>query len=163
MQVFIANIDSISKNCDAFLACLAPECQLRASKFQNQTRKLQFILGHLMADKIGKKFISIAHKDKMVVVATASNAMVGVDIENTTIKRDFVEMSKMMNFKIPKSQNEFYESFTEYEATYKLGIQPACVRFIDFGDYLICVAANKDFVAPHLSKFNVDSFSKKHQ
>ena len=110
-----------------------------------------------MADKIGKKFVSIAHKDKIVVVATASNAMVGVDIENMTHKRDFVEMSKMMNFKTPKSLDKFYKSFTEYEATYKLGVKPTCVRFICFGDYLICVVANKDFAMPHLRRFNVDS------
>lgn len=158
MQAFIADIDSISKNTDAFIAMLAPADRVRATKFQKTTRKLQFILGHLMVAGVGKKYTSIAHKDKFVVVATASNASVGIDIENVSIKRDFVAASDVMGAKAPKTLYEFYKLFTETEATYKLGTTPVCTHFITHGDYLICITANKQFAKPCLKSFNVASF-----
>ena len=158
MQVFIADIDSISKNPDAFIAMLAPADRVRATKFKKTTRKLQFILGHLMVDKVGKKYTSIAHKDKLVVVATASNASVGIDIENISVKRDFVAASDVMGVKAPKTLYEFYKLFTETEATYKLGTTPLCTHFITYGDYLICITANHEFAIPHVNYFDIESF-----
>lgn len=163
MQVFIANIDSISKNPDEYMALLSPQDRVRASAFHKQTRKLQFILGHLMANKVGGKYTSIAHKDKFVVVATASNASVGIDIENTTVKRDFVSASAIMGIKTPKTLQDFYHSFTEFEATYKLSMAPVCTRFITYGDYLICVTANHEFAAPRLRNFDITSISSPNQ
>lgn len=157
MQVFIANIDSISKNVNDYVVLLSPEHQARAKKFQKQTRKLQFVLGHLMVDNIGKKYTSIAHKDNLVVVATASNASVGIDIENVSVKRDFVSAAGLMGTKTPKTLHDFYKLFTEAEATYKLGEKADCVHFISYGDYLICVVANRQFAVPHLIPFDADS------
>lgn len=157
MQVFIADIDSISKNADDFMALLSAGDRARATKFQRQTRKLQFILGHLMVASVGKKYTSIAHRDNLVVVATASNARVGVDIENASVKRDFVGATELMGAKTPKTLFDFYKMFTESEATYKLGIAPICTHFITHGDYLICVVANKDFAMPRLKDFNARS------
>ena len=156
MQVFIANIDSISKNPDIYSALLSPKCQTRLSEFQNQTRKLQFILGHLMADKCGKKYTSIAHKDKWVVVVE-SDIPVGIDIENTTIKRDFNAAAELMHFARPASLDDFYKSFTESEAVYKMSTESKCTRFIEFGDYLICITSTQDFPTPNLQEYDVAS------
>ena len=156
MQVFIANIDSISKNTDIYSALLSPKHQHRLSEFQNQTRKLQFILGHLVADRCGEKYTSIAHKDKWVVVA-ASNTPVGIDIENTTVKRDFNAAAELMHFTTPKSLDDFYKSFTEAEAVYKMGSASKCTRFIEFGDYLICITSIQDFPTPNLQEYDVAS------
>ena len=158
MQIFIADIDSISKNTDDYLSWLTPEHQARAKKFQKRTRKLQFILGHLIVDKIGKKYSSIAHKDKLVVVATASNTPVGVDIENVSIKRDFVNAAVIAGIKTPKTLYDFYKLFTEAEAAYKLGEKPVCTHFIDYGYYLICITANHKFTLPHLEFLDIRSF-----
>ena len=157
MQVFIANIDSISKTPDVYSALLSPNDKTRLLEFQNQTRKLQFILGHLMADNCGEKYTCIAHKDKLVVVAASSNTPVGIDIENTTIERDFNASAELMNFTKPKSLDDFYKSFTESEAIYKLGTTPKCTRFMRYGDYLICVTSTQDFETPNLCKFDVNS------
>lgn len=154
MQVFIANIDSISKNPDIYSALLSSKDKTRLSEFQNQTRKLQFILGHLMADKCGAKYTCIAHKDKWVVVVASENP-VGIDIENTTVERDFVAAAELMNFARPASLDDFYKSFTESEATYKLGTIPKCTRFMRHGDYLICVCATRSFTLPRLHEFDV--------
>lgn len=155
MNIFIANIDSISKNPDKYVALLSKSDQARVHTFQKQTRKLQFILGHLMADNCGEKYNSIAHRDNLVVVA-ASDFPVGIDTENITIERDFVASAELMNFTTPKSLNDFYKSFTESEAVYKLGASPKCTRFINYGDYLICVVSTHVFEMPNLSEFNVD-------
>ena len=154
MQVFIANIDSISKNTDDFMALLSADDRARAKKFQKQTRKLQFVLGHLMVANIGKKYTSIAHRDKLVVVATASNAHLGVDIENASVKRDFVAAAELMGENPPKTLFDFYKMFTKSEATYKLGTTPACTHFITYGNYLICVVANKGFAMPRVHNFD---------
>ena len=154
MQVFIANIDSISKNTDDFMALLSADDRARAKKFQKQTRKLQFVLGHLMVANIGKKYTSIAHRDKLVVVATASNVRLGVDIENASVKRDFVAASEIIGIKPSKTLFDFYKMFTKSEAIYKLGTTPACTHFITYGDYLICVVANKKFAMPRVHNFD---------
>ena len=157
MQIFIANIDSISKNTDDFMALLSADDRTRATKFQKQTRKLQFILGHLMMANIGKRYTSIAHRDNVVVIATASNVRLGVDIENVSVKRDFVAASEIMGVSPPKTLFDFYKNFTESEATYKLGTTPACKYFITYGDYLICVVANKNFATPRMHNFDAGS------
>ena len=157
MQVFIADIDSISKNADDYVALLSAGDRALVTKFQKQTRKLQFILGHLMVAAVGKKYTSIAHRDNLVVVATALNARVGVDIENASVQRDFVGAAELMGAKTPKTLHDFYKMFTANEATYKLGTTPACTHFITHGDYLICVVANKDFAMPRLKDFNAQS------
>ncbi len=165
MQVFIADIDSISKNADDYVVLLSAGDRARAAKFQKQTRKLQFILGHLMVARVGKKYTSIAHRDNWVVVATASNARVGVDIENASVKRDFVAAAELMGERPPKNLHDFYKMFTESEATYKLGTAPARTHFITHGDYLICVVSNKDFAVPRPKDFNAQSIltAKKEQ
>lgn len=156
MQVFIANIDSISKNPDVYSALLSSKDKMRLSEFQNQTRKLQFIQGHLMADKCGAKYTCIAHKDKWVVVVASENP-VGIDIENTTVERDFVAAAELMNFAVPKSLDDFYKSFTEAEAVYKMGTAPKCTHFMEFGDYLICVTSTQDFNTPDLQEYDMES------
>ena len=156
MQVFIANIDSISKHPDVFASFLGPLDAARLSSFQNQTRKLQFILGHLMAIKCGDGHASIAHKDNLVVVAF-SNDLVGVDIENTTVQRDFAAMCEMLNLKKTENPTDFYKCFTKYEAEYKLGTKSKCVHFFDYDKYLICVASNQPFEKPELTVFDVNS------
>lgn len=158
MKIYIANIDSISKDPDFYASFLPVNQQKRVTRFQNSTRKSQFILGHLMVLACDKKHTSIAHKDKFVVVAAASNALVGIDIENTTIERDFVQASQLINLPVPKSLNDFYRNFTLAEAAYKLGGRPRYRRFIRYNDYLICVVSSRYFDGHKLNKFNPDSF-----
>ena len=155
MQIFIANIDSISKNPNTYSGLLLSKHKIRLSKFQNQNRKLQFILGHLIADNCGKSYTSIAHKDKLVVVAATNDMPVGVDIENTSVKRDFVAASELMNLTPTKSLKDFYKSFTESEAIYKLGKKPKCTKFIQYGDYLICITATHEFKTPCLEHYDI--------
>ena len=157
MQVFIADIDSISKNPDIYSELLLSKHKIRLSKFQNQTRKLQFILGHLIADNCSTAYTSIAHKDKLVVVAAAADTPVGIDIENTSIKRDFIATSELMNLTPPKSLEDFYKSFTESEAIYKLGKTPKCTKFIQYGEYLICIAATHKFDTPYLEHYDISA------
>lgn len=157
MQIFIANIDSISKNPDAYSELLLSKHKTRLSKFHNQTRKLQFILGHLIADNCGATYTSITHKDKLVVVAAAADAPVGIDIENTSIKRDFAAASELMNLAKPKSSEDFYKLFTKSEAVYKLGQPPKCTKFISYGEYLICIVATCDFDTPSLQNYDINS------
>ena len=156
MQVFIANIDSISKNPEKYSELLSLRHQIRLSKFQNQTRKLQFILGHLIADNCDDQYTCIAHKDKFVVVAS-SDKPVGVDIENTSVQRDFVAVSELMNLTPPASLNDFYRSFTESEAIYKLGKTPKCTKFMQYGEYLICITAMHEFDNLYLEHYDVSA------
>ena len=157
MQVFIANIDSISKSPERYSVLLLPKHQIRLSQFQNQTRKLQFILGHLIADNCGKAYVSIAHKDKLVVVATDADTPVGIDIENTSVKRDFIAASELMNLTPPASLNDFYRLFTESEAIYKLGKTPKCTKFMQYGEYLVCITAMHEFDNPYLEHYDVSA------
>ena len=163
MKIFIANIDSISKNPDLYATMLPKHHQARVAKFQNQTRKLQFILGHLMTKYSGKIHTSIAHKDKWVIVAAASNALVGIDIENATIERDFVGAAELVGLPAPKNKNEFYKNFTLAEATYKLGTKPRYHRYMRYGDYIICMTSTRFFDMPRLRKFDVNLFCSSEQ
>lgn len=156
MQIFIANIDSISKNPDTYATLLSAGDKNRLGSFQKQTRKLQFILGHLIADNCGGAYTSIAHRDNWVVVA-AADSPVGIDIENTTIQRDFTAAGELMNLPESKSLDDFYKSFTESEATYKLGAEPKCIQFKRHGDYLICATSTQDFVMPQIQDFDINS------
>ena len=157
MQVFISDIDSIRKDWRDWMRFLSPENQTRAEKFQKPARRLQFILAHLMADNIGKKYTSIAHKDNFVVVATSQSAPVGVDIENTSVQRDFVGSAELMGAAAPKTLIDFYKFFTKTEAAYKLHTTPTCTRFLTHDNYLICVVSNRRFAAQRLKIFDIKS------
>lgn len=114
-------------------------------------------MGHLIVNSCNKKHTSIAHKDNFVVVAMASDAPVGIDIENATIQRDFVSASEIMGIDTPKSLNDFYKKFTQIEASYKLGVKPRCTRHMRYGDYLICMTSSHRFEMPRLRKFDIES------
>lgn len=157
MQVFIANIDSISKHSDIYSALLLPVHHARLSEFKNKNRKLQFILGHLMADKCDEKYTSIAHKDNFVVIATDSKQPVGIDIENTDIKRDFIGLAETLKMRQPKSLEDFYKMFTEFEAAYKMGSKPIYTKFIKHDSYLICITSTTNFKTPKLNLFDINS------
>ncbi len=130
---------------------------LQYGKFSNKNRKLQYLLSHakvkdvcgenVIVDKnsapiIKSGFISIAHKDNWVIVAV-SDSPVGVDIENTTINRDFIGESELLNLPKPKNKQDFYKNFVEYEARIKFGAdaEKANSYFYEKGDYLICVCS----------------------
>ena len=157
MKIFIANIDSISKHSDIYSALLLPVHRARLSEFKNEKRKLQFILGHLMADKRDEKYTSIAHKDNFVVIATDSKQPVGIDIENTDIKRDFIGLAETLKMRQPKSLDDFYKMFTEFEAAYKMGSKPICTKFIKHNNYLICITSTTNFKTPKLNLFDINS------
>lgn len=154
MKVYIANIESVNENLDGYVTLLHKKQQVRANKYQNQTRKLQFVLGHLMVVCCGKTYTSMAYKDKFVVVAAASNAPVGIDIENVTIECNYKDDDKID----AKSLNDYYKQFARSKSIYKLGVRSKCVRFMRYQDYLICVSCAHYFDMPKLHKFDLDHF-----
>lgn len=148
----MSNIEDI-KNIADMEKCLSVSDMSRYSAFSNNTRKLQFLLArnivknecgeNIVVDENGAPtikngFISISHKDNLVVVAV-SKFKVGIDIENITINRDFVSQSELLG--LPKTDNkqQFYKNFVKYESNFKFGdnANNAHNYFYEHGDYLI--------------------------
>ena len=95
-------------------------------------------------------FISFSHKDN-VAVAAISDSHVGVDVENVTIPRNVPRLSRLFHeSEKPETLYDFYRLWTAKEAVGKLGgtgitydvlkTKTSDVRYLDYGDYLICVA-----------------------
>lgn len=156
MKIYMSNIADI-KNLTDMESKLSKSDMLQYKKFSNAKRKLQYLLSRAMVmdvcgeniivDSNGRPtiksgFISIAHKDNWVVVAT-SNTPVGIDIENTDVKRDFVGVSKLLNFPEITDKQTFYKNFVQYEAKFKFGknADRAHVYFYTKDNYLIGVCS----------------------
>lgn len=156
MKIYMSNIEDI-KNISEMERKLSASEVVQYGKFSNKVRKLQYLLSHaivksvcgenIIVDKNGKPtikngFVSIAHKDNWVVVAV-SQTYVGVDIENTSIERDFLGESELLNLPKPKDKQDFYKNFVEYEARIKFGsnAEKANTYFYEKGDYLICICS----------------------
>lgn len=154
MYVYIANICSVQKNPDLYASQLLSKHQSRALKIKSDKRKSQYIIGHLIARFCGKKHTSISYIDDFVVVAAASNARVGVAIENTTIEYDMAQIATELNFPTPKNKNEFFRQFSKINSGYKMGARPRFCHFIRYGDYIICITSTRNFAMPKLRKFD---------
>lgn len=155
MKVYIANLDSIGKISDTKLS---DDEILQYNKFSNQTRRNQYLMAHAIifdktcehpiSDKNGKLhlqngFVSVAHKDNWVVVAL-SGQNVGIDIENASIKRDFISESELLGIKPTNDAEFFYKNFTQYESDVKYGDESENANhlFYKLGNYMICVCTN---------------------
>ena len=157
MKVFIADINIIAASPDEYAKLLSPRHCARALKYVNQRRKLQFILGRLMAKSSGKKYTSIAACDDLVVVAAASNAPVGIDIANVNMECDASTINTNMQLPEPTNHKEVLRNLTFANAAYRAGKWVHCRQFMRHGDYIICVTSVRRFAMPRLNKFNPDT------
>ncbi len=156
MKVFIANIDWIKDDPEKYAALLSPRHYVRALKYTDETQKLQFILGRLMAKYSGKKYTSIAACEKLVVVAAASNTHVGVDIANVNAEYEMPEPNPRIKLPAPRNKKEELRNMSFTRAIYRLGTFARCRQFMRCRNYIICVTAARRFEMPRLRKFNPD-------
>jgi len=154
MKVFIADINIIATSPDEYAKLLSPRHYARALKCPDTRRKLQFVLGRLMAKSSGKKYTSIAACDDLVVVAATSNASVGIDIKNVNMEYDATTIQTNMQLPEPKNHKEILRNLTFTNAAYRAGKRVHCRQFMRYGDYIICVASVRRFAMPRLNKFN---------
>ena len=143
MHIYIADLDTIC-NQDDLISKLSPAGFARYQSFHREIRAKQFLVSHAIMADIRDKFkhISIAHKDKFAILV-ASDAPIGVDIEDTSKNRDFDSLAKFMHFDTAKNADEFYRLFTLSEAEYKA--HPATnlrKYFYQLGKYMICIVSN---------------------
>lgn len=114
-------------------------------------------LGKIVKKESGEPYIpdspyriSLSHKDSAGTVAI-SLASVGVDMENVTVPRNVERLSRLFaEEERPETLYDFYRVWTGKEATGKkegtgitselLNKRTEGVRYVDFGDYLVCVA-----------------------
>lgn len=158
MKIYMSNIEE-AKNITDMEKDLSILDRAHLAKFSNNTRKLQFLLSRAIVknvtgesvkvDKNGAPiiksgFVSIAHKDNFVFVAV-SNSNVGIDIENTSINRDFAGQSELLGLPKTKDKEAFYKNFVKYEAEFKFGndATKAHKYFYEMGNYLICVCTKE--------------------
>lgn len=155
MKVYIANLDSIGKISDTKLSDAEI---LQYKKFDNTTRRNQYLLAHSIifdvtkehpvSDKNGKLhlkngFVSVAHKDNWVIVAF-DDKNVGIDIENASVKRDFIAESELLGLKPTNVAEIFYKNFVKYESDIKYGdgFENVQHRFYKIGNYMMCVCSD---------------------
>ena len=143
MHIYIADLDTIC-NPDDLISKLSPADIVRYQSFHREIRAKQFLVSHAIVSDIRDKFkyISIAHKDNLVVVG-ASDTPIGVDIEDTSKNRDFDSLAELMNFHTVKNADEFYRIFTSYEAEYKARSATNLQKhFYRIGKYMIGIVSN---------------------
>lgn len=153
MKVYISTLDLISKNVTAYAKKLNPAQQVRAAKFKDNTRRMQFILGHLMANATGKSYISIGYIDDMVVVAASNTAPVGIAIADATQEYNTNAITQELNLPESKTKNEFLRNMTFARAKFKIGSRPWSRLFMRHGHYIICLCSSRAFDMPKLNRF----------
>lgn len=84
----------------------------------------------------GCKYFSISHSEDFIALAF-SDSNCGVDIEKIKL-REFASIAERMGFEA-NTLGEFYEEWTKYEATYKLGkeVEYGSVACFDLDDYIL--------------------------
>ena len=131
----------------------------RLSFITNPHRRLQFLVGrmmifkyfghHFIIHKNGKpvsqkenRYLSLSHSHQYVVLAVSDHP-IGVDIEKITTNRPFQAIAKRLKFKENLSCDEFYQSFTAYEADFKLGseFEDPYHQFVTYHDFMLCVSS----------------------
>lgn len=88
----------------------------------------------------GGKHFSISHSENLIAIAF-SDSNCGVDIEKIKL-REFKKIAERMKFEA-ETLGEFYEEWTKYEATYKLGknIEYGSVASFDLEDYALAAVS----------------------
>ena len=160
MKLFIADLKKIIKCPEGLLAFkseLNPCDKTRFDSFSNQARALQFLASrkiikeNIRADyktlKSGKVtlkngFVSIAHSKNFVVVAFDTDP-VGVDIEELTERKNYQKIAKRMNFDTPATSDDFFKSWTAFEADFKRGKskENPVHTYLNRQGFLICLAS----------------------
>ena len=136
--------------------------EFRHKEFKNKAKQKEHCFSYLMTDRIlrevykienreidfikGKpylksreKFFSVSHSGEYIVLAFSDNEC-GVDIEKIK-DRDIESIAERMNFSCD-NQEEFYKSWTKYEAEYKLGGKPSSLMYQEFRGYMICATSS---------------------
>lgn len=166
MKVFISNTNLIASEPERYAEMLSPRQRKRALKYTDETQKLQFILGRLMAKYSGKKYTSISACDNVVVVAAASNARVGIDMENANLEYEYRDDNPRIRLPQPRNKKEVLRNYTFTKSIYRLGTFAHCRQFMRCRNYVICVTSNRWFGMPYLRRFHPDSIfrtdNKKH-
>ena len=159
MKIYMSNIERTNDITDMERKLSKSELA-QYNKFNNKTRKKQYLVGHaIVKDVCGENvqtdengapylnngFISIAHKDNFVIVAI-SDEKVGIDIENTTVQRDFVAQSELLGLPKTRSLWDFYKEFVRYESKLKFGndTQKYSQYFYKLNNYIICITTTDD-------------------
>lgn len=104
--------------------------------------------------------VSVSHKGDIVVLA-CSTAPVGVDIEDVTVPRNVERMGRLFHeSEKATSLYDFYKIWTAKEAEGKrvgTGVNTEILRaktegakYMDYGDYLICVIGEGELVVREL-------------
>ena len=88
----------------------------------------------------GCKYFSISHSEDYIAIAF-SDSNCGVDIEKIKL-REFASIAERMGFEA-NTLGEFYEEWTKYEATYKLGknIEYGSIASFDLEDYALAAVS----------------------
>ena len=141
MNIYITDLSTIC-NPDDLAKKLSLSDLARFRSFKQKKRAIQFLVAHAIKSELENRFqyISIAHKDHLVIVA-ASSAPIGVDIEDASKQRDFNSLGKFIGLKNIKTSDEFYRAFTLAEAKYKSNAD-ASARFYKLQKYMICIISN---------------------
>lgn len=157
MYICIADLNTIRNNVnqiDLLKSKLSSVDWDKYKSFKGEVRGLQFLLGRAMIfDATGQhpqvaddgrlllqgQKISLAHSGRFVVLAI-SDSDVGIDIEDTTVQRDFTEYSKLLGFGKCASLTDFYRRFVQMEALYKANINKGIVRYWYLGDFIVATA-----------------------
>ena len=154
MKIYMSNIQNI-KNIKDLEKKLSESELAQYNKFHNQTRKKQYLVGHALikdvcninvkigengVPKLDKGFVSIAHKDDLVLVAVSNNK-IGLDIENTDIDRDFFAQSELLGLLPTHNKYDFYKEFVRYESKLKFDddAQQYTQYFYMMNNYIICI------------------------
>ena len=142
MNIYITDLTTIC-NHDDLVNKLSAQDLSRYKSFTRPNRAAQFLVAHAIKTKIENQFghISIAHKDNFVIVVASQNP-IGVDIEDTSKQRDFNSLGNFMQFSNIKTADDFYRTFTKYEAEYKSNTTKLCPHFYKLGKYMICIVSN---------------------
>ncbi len=164
MKLYITDLTRLIKNDFAdVISKLSANDLHRLSFITNPHRRLQFLVGRMMIFKYfghdfiihtkGKPvstkenlFFSLAHSHQYVVLAVAGQP-VGIDIEKISTNRPFQAIAKRLRFKENLSCDEFYQSFTAYEADFKLGseFETPYHQFATYNDFMLCISSiNKE-------------------
>lgn len=145
MDIFIINTDSAEK------ISLDTLKKFQKKEISNEKKWKTHCLSYLLVDKFldevygienreivfddgkpmlldGGKYFSISHSDELIAIAF-SDFNCGIDIEKLKL-REFENISARMGFEV-NTLGEFYEEWTKYEATYKLG------KDVDYGSFAI--------------------------
>ena len=159
MKIYMSNIEHINNLVDLEKKLSESEL-IQYNKFNRTLRKKQYLLGHVIvrdvcneniktdingAPKLNNGFVSIAHKDNWVIAAV-SDTQVGIDIENTTTKRDFIGQSELLRLPQTENKYDFYKEFVRYESKLKFGkIDRKCYQhFFTMNNYIICITTHNN-------------------